>query len=65
VFSIRNIMERFGVGRGTVMAWIRANELKAVNASRTSDSRKPRWRISPESLAAFEAQHSRRTGTED
>jgi hypothetical protein len=55
MFTIGYIMRHFNVGRGTVKAWIEANELKAVNASRSPGSRKPRWRVSPEALAAFEA----------
>jgi transposase len=52
---IGDIMKRFGVGRGTVKAWIAANELRAVNVSREPGSRRPRWWITPEALAAFEA----------
>jgi excisionase family DNA binding protein len=38
----------------TVIGWIRAGELRAIDVS-SRGSRRPRYRISPEDLAAFEA----------
>ncbi|WP_171473414.1 helix-turn-helix domain-containing protein [Frigoriglobus tundricola] len=58
--TVRDAAERFGVGPATVLAWIRAGELPAVNVSRSPRSKKPRWRVSEAALAAFEA---RRAGT--
>jgi excisionase family DNA binding protein len=53
--TVRDIAERFGVSVHTVLRWIRAGELMAVNVGRAPNGRKPRWRIPPEALAAFEA----------
>jgi hypothetical protein len=55
MFTIGYVMKRHSVGRGTVKAWIAAKELAAINVSRSPGSRRPRWRISAEALAAFEA----------
>ncbi len=57
-FTVAEIAERFGVSPETVAGWIRAGELKAVNVSRSRTSKKPRWRITAEGLAAFETSRS-------
>jgi excisionase family DNA binding protein len=59
-FTVSEVAARFGVGAATVGAWIRAGELLAVNVSRSAGSRKPRWRITPGAVEAFEV---RRAGT--
>jgi len=38
----------------TVLGWIRAGELKAVNVGRAPDGRKPRWRITQSAIDSFE-----------
>lgn len=43
----------YGVKVAKVLAWIGANELRAVNVA-TRRGGSPRWRISPEALAEFE-----------
>jgi excisionase family DNA binding protein len=53
-YSIREICERFAVGDHTVLTWIRRRELKAIDVSRKPGGR-PKWRITREALAAFEA----------
>ena len=58
--TVRDVCRRYGVTEHTVLAWIRAGELRAVNVGRRQGAKKPRWRITPESLEAFEA---RRTAT--
>lgn len=52
--TIREVAERFAVGERTVIGWIRSGELRAVNCGRRPGSKKPRWRMTAESLAAFE-----------
>ena len=52
--SVRDLCERYGVGEHTVLGWIRSGELRAVNVGRRLGAKKPRWRITPEALAAFE-----------
>lgn len=44
---------------GKVLAWIRTGELAAVNCAERRGGR-PRWRISAEALAAFDAARSNR-----
>jgi excisionase family DNA binding protein len=53
--TVGDICERYGVSEHTVLGWIRSGELRAVNVGRRLDGKKPRWRISAEALAAFEA----------
>ena len=52
--TVRDVCERYGVTEHTVLGWIRAGELKAINVGRRLGAGKPRWRITPEALAAFE-----------
>jgi excisionase family DNA binding protein len=56
--SVKNVSERFGVSAHTVLAWIKSGELRAVNVGRRPGARKPRWRITADALAAFEALRS-------
>ncbi len=53
--TVRDIRKRFGVAEATVLGWIKSGELKATNVGREPGKKKPRWRVSAESLAAFEA----------
>jgi excisionase family DNA binding protein len=53
--SVRDLCERYGVSEHTVLGWIRSGELRAVNVGRRPGAKKPRWRITQESLDAFEA----------
>jgi hypothetical protein len=46
-----------GVDAHKILAWIESGELKAVNLA-TSTSGRPRWKVSPADLAAFEASRS-------
>jgi excisionase family DNA binding protein len=50
----KEIAERYGVSDGTVGHWIRSGELRAINCGRVLGKKKPRWKILPEALAAFE-----------
>jgi len=52
-YSVKQICERYSVGEHTVLGWIRRGELRAIDVSRTPGG-KPRWRITPEALEAFE-----------
>ncbi len=54
MYTVQDLQRRYGVTVHTVLGWIRSGELKAVNVGRRSGAKKPRWRISPEALAAFE-----------
>ena len=53
--TIRDLCQRYGVTEHTVLTWIRAGELRAVNVGRHPGARKPRWRVSQAALDAFEA----------
>ncbi len=48
------LAEHFGVDAKKIIGWIRAGELRAVNIATTTCGR-PRWKISPSDLAAFES----------
>lgn len=52
--SVKELCERYGVNEHTVLGWIRSGELKAINVGRRQGAKKPRWRITPEALVAFE-----------
>jgi hypothetical protein len=54
-FTVADVASRYAVTSATVIGWIRAGELLAVNVSRSARSKKPRWRITPAALEAFEA----------
>jgi excisionase family DNA binding protein len=56
--TVHDVAERYAVTGRTVAAWIRAGELLAVDCSRRSGSKKPRWRIPQSALDAFEALRS-------
>ncbi len=51
--GVKDLCERFAVGEGTILGWIARGELKALNVARQTGTR-PKWRVSPEALAAFE-----------
>ncbi len=51
------VAARYRVKPDKVLGWIRTGQLRAVNVS---DSRRPRWRIAPADLEAFE---EKRTAT--
>ena len=52
-FSPDDIATRYSVKASKVLAWINSGELRAVNIT-TRRGVKPRWKIDPITLAAFE-----------
>jgi excisionase family DNA binding protein len=56
--TILEIAQRYRVSVPTVRGWIASGELRAVVVSRNRQSRKPRVRVTPEAMAAFEAARS-------
>jgi transposase len=59
--SVRDIADRYGRTEATILCWIKSGELRAINVGRKPGAKKPRWRITPEALAAFEL--ARESGT--
>lgn len=53
-FTAEEVAKRYDVAIPTVLAWIAAGELRALNVSRRAGSKKPRWRITTAALEAFE-----------
>jgi hypothetical protein len=53
-FKPSEVAERYRIDTDKVFAWIRTGELPAINIAQSRGGR-PRWRITPEALAAFEA----------
>jgi excisionase family DNA binding protein len=53
-FLVRDLCQRYAVSEHTVLSWIARGELRAVNVGRRPGAKKPRWRITRESLEAFE-----------
>lgn len=54
MFTVQEIQRRYGVTVHTVLGWIRAGELRAVNVGRAPGKKKPRWRITEHALEQFE-----------
>ena len=52
--TVRDLCDRYGVGEHTILGWISSGELRAINCGRRAGAKKPRWRITAESLVAFE-----------
>ncbi|MEX0700725.1 MAG: helix-turn-helix domain-containing protein [Planctomycetales bacterium] len=58
-----DVADILGVAPESVVAWLRSGELVGIDVSRPGSSR-PRYRISPDALAAFvAARASRREGS--
>jgi hypothetical protein len=54
--TVNEVAARYAVSRPVVLGWIRAGDLHAVNAARsTKPGARQRWRITLADLAAFEA----------
>ena len=53
--TVAQVAQRYGVGMHTVLGWIKAGQLRAVNVARKPGSKRPRWRITTDALATFEA----------
>jgi hypothetical protein len=53
--TVAQVAERYAVTEAAVLSWVRSGELRAVNCARHAGAKKPRWRISGEALAQFEA----------
>ncbi len=56
--KVSDIEKRLGVDEHAVLGWIKSGELKAVNVGRSPGKKRPRWRISEQALAEFEATRS-------
>jgi hypothetical protein len=56
--TVQQVADHYGTTPHTVGTWIRSGELKAVNVARDRHARRPTYRITAESLAAFEAARS-------
>ena len=52
--SVHDIAQRYAVSQHTVLRWIRTGDLRAIDVSRSRGGR-PAWRVTQESLQAFEA----------
>jgi excisionase family DNA binding protein len=56
--TVQQVADRYSVTAHTVLGWIACGELRAINVGRTRGAKKPRWRITPAALDAFEAARS-------
>lgn len=52
--TVQEVAERYAVTDRAVTAWIKSGELRAMSVNRRPGARKPRWRVTAESLRAFE-----------
>ena len=55
------IAKHYAVGVGTVLGWIRSGELAAINVG--SGPLRPRWRVMPDALEAFERRRASQPAT--
>ena len=53
-YSVKQVAERYAVNEATVRTWIRSGELRALSINRKLGAKKVRWRVTQESLTAFE-----------
>jgi hypothetical protein len=53
-FSPADVADRYGCDIHKILAWLRSGELRGIDVSARRGT-KPRWRIDPADLAAFEA----------
>jgi hypothetical protein len=54
-FTVAEVAAEERVGVHVVLRWIASGELKAHNAARHANARRPSWRITAEALDAFRA----------
>ena len=55
------IAKRYGIHVSRVLAWIRSGQIEAINVG--DGPLRPRWRILPDALEAFEARRAARPAT--
>ena len=51
------LARRYGISVNKILGWIRSGQLEALNVASRQGGR-PRWTVTPESLARFEAARS-------
>jgi excisionase family DNA binding protein len=56
--TVKQLSERFSVSQHTVLGWIAAGELRAVNVGTRPGTKRPRWRITEQAVEAFETLRS-------
>jgi predicted site-specific integrase-resolvase len=61
MMTVADVVAKYGVTEQTVLVWIHQGSLRALNVGRAAGAKKPRWRIRPEDLAAWEL--SRESGS--
>jgi hypothetical protein len=61
-YTTQDIANRYRVGLGTVLGWIRLGELRAINRAAARSGR-PRWVITVDALAEFELGRQAETPT--
>jgi transposase len=53
-YSVKALQEHFGVGEGTILAWIRSGQLRAMDVARHQGGGRPKWRATESAVRAFE-----------
>jgi hypothetical protein len=56
-YTVADLVRRWRIGEDKVRGFLRRGELVGVNVA-TSPAGRPQWRITPESVAAFERRRS-------
>jgi hypothetical protein len=58
ILTLKQVAERCGVSEYVVREWIKSGELRAINHSVSSTSKKPRLKVRSDDLDAFNAVRS-------
>jgi hypothetical protein len=59
MYAPKAVAQRYGVTVQSVLWWIHAGELRAINVGRVPGAKRARWKISEEALAAFEERRAK------
>ena len=53
----KDVAGRYGCNLSKIIYWLKTGQLQGINIA-ADNGKRPRWRISPEAVAAFEASRS-------
>ncbi len=57
-YSVDQVAKRYRISPNKVLDWIATGQLRAVNVAANPQGARPRWRVTTEAIAAFEALRS-------
>jgi len=54
-YSVKQIVERYGVSQATVLHWLATKQLMCINVGRDPGKKRARYRVTEKQLADFES----------